>query len=122
MSEHVLDLPNIDDVEPVSEKDKLCIQEVREVLRKHNATRRFGLCLLHEHFSLAEQEVLVESCDDENRVLTVRPVPLETVKDKVMETSWRLDIERPTGRCISYCEREDGPNGPSHVRKHRATL
>jgi hypothetical protein len=122
MSESATPLPTIEEAGQLTDADGVCLDEIREVLRRHNAMSRFGVCLLHQHFDLTPDEVLVESCDEETRTLTTKPVLRSSVEGKSLETSWRLDIREPLGRCISYCEIEDGPSGRSHVRKHRATL
>ncbi|MGH9444140.1 MAG: hypothetical protein ACRD4Q_13765 [Candidatus Acidiferrales bacterium] len=61
---------DIEEVEPVSDKDADVLSELREVLVKHNAVDRFGIMLIHKHFDLAENEQMVEFTDLENRRLT----------------------------------------------------
>ena len=39
-----------------SEKDAVCFKDIREVLIKHNALDRFGMCLIHKHFEMSEDE------------------------------------------------------------------
>ena len=60
-------LRDITEVIPLSEKDDELIQELVAVLRKHNALDRFGLTLLHQHFDIGDDEVMVESTDIEAR-------------------------------------------------------
>ncbi|HKP14360.1 MAG TPA: hypothetical protein VJZ91_19725 [Blastocatellia bacterium] len=116
------DLPNIDEVSPLSEKDAECLSEIKQVLDKYGFLQRFGVCLLHEHFTLADDEVMVESCDEETRTLTSRPVKASEIMGHSIGTMWRLDINANISRCIQYCELEDGPNGKMHLRKHKATI
>ena len=86
------DLPDIDNVHPINTNDRVCFDEVKEVLEKHGMVKRFGLCLLHNHFNLAEDEVMSETCDDDTRTLTIRPVKASKVgAGKTIETTWRLD-------------------------------
>lgn len=86
------DLPDIEKVIPRSQEDEACFQEVRAVLEKHGKLQRFGLCLLHNHFDLAADEVMAETCDDANRTLTIRPVKASQVGEgKTIETIWRMD-------------------------------
>lgn len=122
------DLKNIDDVVPRSPEDEECFREVRNVLKKHGKLSRFGVCLLHDHFAVYENERLVEECDPVTRVLTIRPVKVDSAQfGKPMETSWRLDVETdseitiPIGHCVAFCKVIDGPNGPSHHASHKAT-
>ncbi len=67
-------MKHIDNVEPINDGDFDCIDEVRAVLEKYGALGRFGLTLLHKHFDVEDDEVLVEYCDEENRRLTLEPV------------------------------------------------
>lgn len=65
-------LPDIEEVSPLSERDEACFREIKEILRQHDSLRRFGLCLLHEHFQTSDDEILVEVCDPETRTLISR--------------------------------------------------
>lgn len=99
-------LGDIDDVEPLGEDDKRVMDEVREVLAKHGALERFGLTLLHSHFALAPNEVLVETVDVETRTLTVRPTRSGDVRaSDLVPTSWRLDGPSHQPMCGTYCHR-----------------
>ncbi|MEV0374333.1 hypothetical protein AB0I10_31820 [Streptomyces sp. NPDC050636] len=113
-------LPDIDDVEPASDTDQQCIDEVRAVLSRHGALQRFGLTLLHEHFDVADDEILVEEIDVENRTLTSRPQKVTDVGNSVA-TAWRLDEPTDIGRCITRCARKHADfrgRGGVHVRSH----
>jgi isocitrate dehydrogenase kinase/phosphatase len=68
------DLDHIADVRPIDDQDADCLEEVRLVLQKHDALERFGIALLHSHFDLAEDEMMLETTDAERREHTVRPV------------------------------------------------
>jgi hypothetical protein len=67
-------LLDITEVRPLDESDLPVLDELREVLERHGALDRFGLNLLHDHFPVADDEVLVEVCDTEQRTLTIRPL------------------------------------------------
>lgn len=56
-------LPDIDQVVPLGPDDPQLIHELRDVLDRHGALERFGITLLHQHFDVAEGEVLVETVD-----------------------------------------------------------
>ena len=90
-----LPLLDIDEVErPLTEDDKACLKEVAAILQKHNRLDRFGVNLLHEHFHVADDEVLMETCDFETRVLTIRPVKVANDMDQTsIATNWRLDTD-----------------------------
>lgn len=112
-------LADIDDVEPVGHGDVECFEEVRQVLRKHGKLERFGLILLHSHFPISEDEVLIETCDSENRVLTMKVVKdTELEQQQTVETQWRLDNDRPTGQCKIKCFKYEV--GGRHAEMHSA--
>ena len=97
-SEH--NLPSIENTNPVSVSDKSCLQDIEAVLKKHGKLERFGVTLLHKHFTLLPDEVLIEACDPETRTLTIRPVNAQgTNPDHYIETSWRLDTGEALMRC-----------------------
>lgn len=109
-------LRDIDDVRPRSVGDEECINEIREVLRKHGALQRFGVTLLHQHFPVAGDEILVETCDVENRTLTIQPAKqAEIGSGRVMETNWRLDTNTVTSGCTQICTLD--PDDHRHIRK-----
>jgi hypothetical protein len=109
-------LPNIDNVEPMGDQDLAVMNEVRDVLAKHGALERFGLTLLHTHFDIGEDEILVEKVDAEARTLTISPMPAReaAAAGDPFETSWRLDAPDGQPRCVLYCFR--APEGDFHMR------
>lgn len=118
-------LPDIDDVQPLSDKDQQCLLDIKNVLAKHGALSRFGLVLLHQHFRLEDDEVLMETCDKANRVLISTPVKATNkVMSSSIATNWRLDTDSTIGRCTQYCEREYNPDRDQydHLKKHRSGL
>jgi hypothetical protein len=112
-------LDNIGDVEPLGEDDRLILDDVKAVLEKHGALHRFGLMLMHSHFPLASDEVLVETIDGPNRTLTIKPMPAHEVSEnRLVPTSWRLDAASHQPFCVRYCHpghfhatRDEGTNG-----------
>lgn len=85
-------LPDLHDVEPMGPDDASCLQELRDVLIRNGAVDRFGITLLHDHFELQPDELLVETCEPEIRVLTITPERPEgrAAAERVIETSWRF--------------------------------
>jgi len=67
-------LDHIADVDPISDRDAACLGEVREVLARHGNLGRFGVSLLHSHFDLADDEILMETTDLNRREQFVRPM------------------------------------------------
>ena len=114
MSEQPSPLPHVDQVEPLGPSDEACLVELRAVLEKHNALQRFGVLLLHEHFEIAADEVLVERCDELRRILTITPIKQNSLRGNVLETSWRLDTREPSHRCKSRCERAQAGHRDIH--------
>lgn len=105
-------LPHISEARPLQNSDHKLIEEITEVLKKHDALSRFGLVLLHQHFPINhETEVLVESTDEEGRVQMTRPVPKKELSSlEYTETSWRFDTGEPLMACVCV----KGPWGHSH--------
>lgn len=98
-------LNDIDDVEPIGAADVSCISEVYEVLRRHGLEERFGLALLHKHFDLNDDEVLVETTDKIGRRLTIEPV-VRSEAGKLIETIWSItkdDNAKIVLGCRQYC-------------------
>jgi len=96
------DLPDIDDVEHMTEKDHQCLNEIKAVLDRYGRTRRFGITLLHSHFRLGDDEVFLEHSDEIARTLFSRPVKLSEIANKPFRpTVWRFDGVKAQG--CSYC-------------------
>jgi hypothetical protein len=113
-------LPHINDVEPRSERDDALFDDVRQVLARYGALSRFGITLLHQHFEVALDEVMMESVDEEARVEAASPVKRDGgATESAVETSWRLDAPTSARFCERMCQRPWGPNGPhtgGHIR------
>ncbi len=98
-----IELRHIDNVEPLNDDDEACLAEIRDVLERHGRTQRFGVALLHKHFELNDDELLVEHCDPSTRTLVIRP----TNRTSLDETSlvktifaFHKDYEQ---KCEPYC-------------------
>lgn len=106
------ELPEIDDCPPFDDKDEACFAELREVLARHGMTHRFGMTLLHRHFTVQSDEILLESCDVAGRRLLVSPVPRASLKaTHSRPTNWRLDSLTATQECTQVCSYESGDSG-----------
>jgi hypothetical protein len=105
------DFPSIHDVEPVDNSDQACLDEVKGVLERHGKTQRFGVALLHQHFELGENEVLIEHCDLDARRLTTEPQPAtEEVLEHYIPTVWRFDghVNNACQYCPKHGDQHDG--------------
>jgi hypothetical protein len=54
--------------------DYVCLDEVGCCLVKERANERFGITLLHSHFLVRDDEILVEKAHDNEQLITLRPV------------------------------------------------
>ena len=121
MSAKTSPLPNIDAVPPFSADDQACFDEIRAVLAKHGKLTRFGVALLHDHFHVAEDEVLLETCDAKSRTLTVRPAKISS-GDAFVETIWSLDVPYAGVKkvCVQLCQVHQDVNGNrGHDKLHQ---
>ncbi|MCW3108646.1 MAG: hypothetical protein JWQ09_3152 [Segetibacter sp.] len=90
-------LVHISEVTPINEADKPVMDELYQVLKKHNALERFGITLLHEHFPIDDDEALIETTDSKNRTQTLITVKKKDITQMdVIESSWRLDTDEPS--------------------------
>lgn len=103
------DLPNIHDVPPLDDSDRQCLEDIRAVVERHGKAKRFGVTVLHQHFLMAEDEVLVEHCDQEQRTLVTAPEKAtEIIRREYLPTVWRFDGKFP--QVCAYC--------PMHGNQH----
>jgi hypothetical protein len=111
-------LLDIDEVEPYGPADDVCFEELREVLERHGALNRFGITLLHQHFEIGDNEVLIENIDRTNRILTSSPVSASR-SGTAVETSWRLGGKKAQKKCETLCRKErDGEGKQYHLKQH----
>jgi hypothetical protein len=110
---------DIDDVRPISEADNDCLAEIRDVLKKYGNLERLGIALLHSHFQLGDDEILLESSDVETRTLVLQPAK-QSEAGRSVGTIWMLrdDENKTTAWCQSYCNKIFG-GALGHVKSHR---
>ncbi|ACV78461.1 hypothetical protein [Nakamurella multipartita] len=114
-------LPDINEVRPVSAADDAVFAEIREVLERHGALQRFGVTLLHQHFDIADSEVLLETIDVENRILTSKPASRTDGRSSI-ETSWRLDAPNGARECETQCSTARGMDGDQYHQSTHYTV
>lgn len=114
-------LQDINEVEPLTDEDQETLQMVREVLRKRNAIDKFGVSLLHDHFDINEDEMLVETTDPVTRTQTIKPYRNKELKeanileDGYIQTNWRFDKNDPKNLiCLLACSGGNGSHAPAH--------
>lgn len=109
------ELPDISAVAEFNALDTACLTELREVIRRHGLTQKFGIALLHRHFELADDEVLLETCDVEGRSLLTRPVRRSEIQaGQNVTTLWKFVAD---GEAVDS-ERECEQVCPMHGTKH----
>jgi hypothetical protein len=84
------ELIDIHDVEPLGENDYGCLEEIRDVLKRHGKQERFGVMLVHKHFDVAADEVMMEYTDIASRVQTIKPIKKAELTGNSIQTSWIL--------------------------------
>ncbi|MGW1195293.1 hypothetical protein ACWD4B_05460 [Streptomyces sp. NPDC002536] len=82
-------LPRFEEAEGLGPQDERFVHDLVAVLEKHGNLNRFGLCLLHDHFPVASDEVLVETHDVAARTLRVR-VEKATTTEHTRPSQWRF--------------------------------
>jgi|CXWL01.1.fsa_nt_gi hypothetical protein len=93
-------LRHVSEVEPLADKDRPLVDDLIRVLKKHNALDRFGITLLHKHFEMTEDEMLLETTDLATRIQTIQPVKKSELEGlDAIVTAWRLDTEGPLMNC-----------------------
>lgn len=109
-------LPRINVVErDLDDADSECLREVAAVLKKHGKEWRFGVNLLHSHFDLNDDQVLIETSDPIDQSLWIRPVSKASVaNDDVIATAWCLASGEPQMGCV--CKRLGNDHAHHHMR------
>jgi hypothetical protein len=110
-------LPDVDGVEPISDRDCKVLAEVGRVLARRGYTHRFGICLLHKHFDLADGEVLLETTDTDARVSTLA-VERQDAPSVGIETMWRFsEGSEPViaAKCVMRCSTSGGVHRRVHL-------
>lgn len=96
-------LPDIDDAMLLDDADMKCLEEVQDVLSRHGKALRFSVGLIHKHFDISENEILLETCDPINRQLICRPVDRSVLESaKVVATNWINELGVSRG-CEKVC-------------------
>lgn len=99
------------------------MEEVFKVFSKYkNKTRKFGLQLVHSHFSIYQDEILYETHDKQTRTLTTTPIN-KSIAMNALATSWEF---KESGKIFvtSLCcdSPPDGPNSPNDPSDDRVNV
>ncbi len=107
--------PDIEDVAEFDTDDLECLREVRETLRRHGMVDRFGVTLIHSHFEIAADEILMEETDVASRTLRIRPIKLEEARKlDSRPTNWRFTEDETVVRAGCTCRRVGGNHQGDH--------
>jgi hypothetical protein len=117
-------LPRFEEVEGLGPRDAEFVRDLVAVLEKHGNLDRFGLCLLHDHFPLAADEVLVETNDPGTRTLHAHVEKIGHARH-VKASQWRFipkthflrgaDFEGDPYQVIQLCDPLDLCPGRDHA-------
>ena len=104
--------PDIDEISPFGPQDDECFRDLRDVLKKHGALDRFGIALIHKHFEIADDEVMIEFTDVENRELVVKPIKKAKAQgiDSIV-TNWKLTDGDEVAQVICTCSQHGRGHG-----------
>lgn len=88
-----------------------CMRAMRDVLLKFGKVDRFALHLVHKHFDLADDEILVEYSNANTREQYFRPEKADSpIALEAIPTTWMLKDMDPSVICT--CARtENGHQG-----------
>jgi hypothetical protein len=104
-------LTDIDEIQPIDDRDYEVLDDLRSVLAKHGYTHRFGICLLHKHFDLGNDEVLMETTDASARISTLAVQRRGEQTTNSIETMWKFsDKSGPLAvtKCVARCHYDSG--------------
>ena len=107
-------LDDLHDTAPLNIEDFACMDAVREVLMKFNKVERFALHLVHKHFDLADDEILVEYSNANTREQFFRPEKADSeVARESIPTTWMLKDMEPSVICT--CARTENGHQARHA-------
>ncbi len=109
-------LPDLRHVAPLDGDDLECMIAVRDVLARHGRLNRFALHLVHKHFELDADEVLVEYSDPATREQWQRVERRASARlHDAMPTTWTLAAAAPLAVCVCAYRVDQG-----HLGRHRS--
>lgn len=68
------------------EKNEIqCLAEVQQILAKYKNVGRFGVAIIHNDFPLSDDEIMLETTNQEKREHWIRPVKKEEIARRNLE-------------------------------------
>ena len=103
-------MKHVTEVEPVTEKDRSILEAIKAVLLEHDAVERFGVHLVHKHFDLTEDEIIMEYTDEDARTQFTQVEKYEEAfaNGLPLETQWRFNRETASMGCVGFCLYNNG--------------
>lgn len=99
------DLSGVIDAANLNSVDEQCLAEIQAVIEKYGLTNKFGVALLHKHFLIDKDEMMVERNYPKERKLVTTPVRAADAREKdLIATIWRFDNGSRYG--CSYCNKD----------------
>jgi hypothetical protein len=110
------ELTHVDDVEPLGTSDEQVMEDIRNVLERHDALSRFGIFLVHKHFELAPDEYILETTDEDAREQRLSVVRGDNPDENTIQTMWQFDKygETAVTQCVLRCHYDSG-----HKQRHK---
>ena len=71
---------------------KTAIDELGNVIFSHGLTSEVGVCLLHKHFDMSNDEILLERIFQNRSKLS--PVSCETIQGEVLAYMWKMKKDK----------------------------
>ena len=102
--------PSFDEAIPLGAADAQFVADLHDLLKRYGNLNRFGLCLLHDHFDVNDDEILLETNDYEARTLKLEVVKRDALQE-IKFTSWRIDgagAKELTACAEDKCKKIDG--------------
>lgn len=120
---HWANTKDLVDCAPISEADITCMKDVRAILEKHGKLDRFALHLIHKHFDLAEDEILVEYSDASRReqFFKAEKASSEAARHAI-PTTWTLKGMEPMAFCVCAYRQGAGHLGRHETGVHDGSL
>ncbi len=85
------ELPHIDSTQPLSvQDDGECLLAVSRLLHENDAQDRLHLTLLHQHFRVEDDEVLVSRTVQDDRRVDVFPTTSTAIGQYASQSSWQF--------------------------------
>jgi len=106
-------IADLHDTPPLNDEDLACMRDIRDVLIRHGKLNRFALHLIHKHFDLADDEILVEYSEASAREQYFRVEKrTATIVESSIPTTWTLEHMSPLAHCV--CAKR----GTEHLGRH----